>query len=143
MRWTKLKQMVESSFCEGVKGHVGLWTTRYTKGHDRQGRSWITLDGVEILNMSNFLPIGKDIADGHPDRFQKGIFAGYDLPDAMKLFIDMPVQDALISSNPLIRGLAVLDHRVGIRTLAKIDEKQEPSIVVKLILIRRSLTTVK
>jgi hypothetical protein len=93
--------------------------------------------------MSNSLRINNTIADGHPDRFARGVFAGYDLPDAMKEFIGMPIERALSSSNPLIRGLAVLDHRVGERTLEKIDEENEPPLVARLVAVRRSIRKAK
>src|SRR4051812_28421733 len=50
MKWSKLKQQVESMFAESVRGRVALWTTRYEKAHDRFGRSWITVDGREIVS---------------------------------------------------------------------------------------------
>jgi hypothetical protein len=114
-----------------------LRTTRYEKAHDRFGRSWITVDGREVANMSNYLPCGNSVADGHPDRFNAGVFAGYDLPLAMREYLVLSIDDAIASPNPLIRALAVLDRRVGERRLARIDPASEVPIVRELLALRR------
>lgn len=137
MRWSKLKQQVEAMFAECVRGRVGLWTTRYEKAHDRFGRSWITVDGREIQNMSNYLACGDSIADGHPDRFDAGVFAGYDLPMAMREYLTLSIDAAVASPNPLIRALAVLDRRTGERRLSHMVLSDEVPVVRELLTFRR------
>jgi hypothetical protein len=137
MRWTKLKQLVEGMFAEEVRGRVALWTTRYEKAHDRFGRSWVTVDGVEVVSMSNYLAVGEGIADGNSRRFEAGVFAGYDLPAAMRAFLNLSIEGALASGNPLVRMLAVLDRRCGKRRLERIDLDAELSLVAGMVLLRR------
>lgn len=139
MRWSKLKQRVEGNFADGVRGRVGLWTTRYERAHDRFGRSWITVDGREVISMSNFLPCGGSFADGNAARFGSGVFAGYDLPAAMREFLTLPVDEAIASANPLVRALAVLDRRVGRRRLARFEPGGESSLVARMLAVRRGL----
>lgn len=138
MRWSKLKQQVEARFAEGVRGRVELRTTRYAKAHDRFGRSWITVDGREIANMSNYLRCGDSNADGHPGRFEAGVFAGYDLPDAMREYLTLSIDATIASPNPLIRALAVLDRRAGDRRLGRIDAANEARVVRELLAVRQS-----
>ena len=97
MRWSKLKQTVEAMFAESVSGRVQLWTTRYAKAHDRFGRSWISIDGREVAIMANYLRCGESVADGNADRFAEGVFAGYDLPLAMREFLGMSIDSAIAS----------------------------------------------
>src|SRR5687767_9806138 len=99
MRWSKLKQQVEAMFAEGIRGRVELRTTRYEKAHDRFGRSWITIDGREVANMSNYLACGDSVADGNPGRFDAGVFAGYDLPLAMREYLTLSIDEAIGSPN--------------------------------------------
>lgn len=136
MRWSKLKQHVEAMFAGGVRGRVELRTTRYEKAHDRFGRSWITIDGREVATMSNYLACGDSVADGHPGRFEAGVFAGYDLPLAMREYLTLSIDEAIASRNPLIRALAVLDRRAGERRLARIDAANELPIVKELFAFR-------
>ena len=137
MRWSKLKQQVEAMFADAVCGRVELRTTRYAKAHDRFGRSWITVDGREVSNMSNYLACGDLVADRSPDRFDVGVFAGYDLPVAMRAYLTLSIDAAIASPNPLIRALAVLDRRAGERRLARIDPGGEVPIVRELLAVRR------
>lgn len=137
MKWSKLKQQVEAMFADGVRGRVELRTMRYEKAHDRFGRSWITVDGREVANMSNYLACGESVADGNRHRFEAGIFAGYDLPLAMREFLTLSIDAAIASPNPLIRALAVLDRRAGERRLARIDPAKEVPPVLELLAVRR------
>jgi hypothetical protein len=140
MRWSKLKQQVESIFAPDLRGRVELWTTRYTKAHDRFGRSWITLDGQELLNMSNYLSVKGKNADGYPHRFAHNTFAGYDLPLAMRQFLTLSIDQALASPNPLIQALAILDRRTGQPRLAKLNPAQLPPLPKKLLILRQHPT---
>lgn len=137
MRWSKLKQLIEEGFADCVRGRVELWTTRYVKADDRYGRSWITIDGKEIINMANRLPIGEAFADGHPHRHIAGVFAGYDLPMAMREFLGLSIDRAMASENPLLRALAALDRRTGVRLMARLAGDESP-LVQLLIDLRRS-----
>ena len=139
MRWSKLKQQVEATFADGVRGRAELRTARYEKAHDRFGRSWITVDGREVANMANYLACGDSVADGNPARFQAGVFAGYDLPLAMREYLRLSIDAAIASPNPLIRALAVLDRRAGERRLARIDPTREVAIVRELLAVRRGV----
>lgn len=137
MRWSKLKQRVEEMFAEELRGRVELRTTRYEKADDRCGRSWITVDGLEVVNMSNLLTCGDSVADGNSARFKGGLFAGYDLPLAMQEYLTLSIDSAIASPHPLIRALAVLDRRAGKRRLERIDPDKEVPLVRELLSIRK------
>lgn len=64
---------------------------------------------------------------------EKGIFAQYDFFEAVKVFLSSPIEESLKSDNPIIRSLAVIDKRVGKRTLSKLKEpmKDEKSELVR------------
>jgi hypothetical protein len=95
------------------------------------------MDGREFLNMSNYLPCGDSIADGNPVRFDVGVFAGYDLPSAMREYLTLGIDAALASPNPSIRSLGVLDRRAGRRRLARINPASETPLVRELLALRR------
>lgn len=64
---------------------------------------------------------------------EKGIFAQYDFFEAVKAFLNSPIEESLKSDNPIIKSLAVIDKRIGKRTLSKLKEpmKHEKSELVK------------
>lgn len=138
MRWSKLKQQIQANFAESVRGRVELWTTRYEKAHDRFGRSWITVDGREILNMANYLVWQAVDREDDPARFDVSAFAGFELPRVMREYLTLSIDDAIASPHPLIRALAVLDRRAGRRRLARIDPATEIPVVRELLALRLS-----
>ena len=135
MRWSKLKQQIESGFAADVAGRIQLHTTRYRNAHDGMGRSWITLDGVEILNMQH---LSGPASNEHSDRHDFGVFTAYDLPEAMLQFLNLNIEDALTSANPLIRAIAVIDRRTGRRRVQLMDPVSETFPVDALMHLRRS-----
>ena len=48
-----------------------------------------------------------------------------DFLDAVQKFFHLPIQDALLSDNYIIKVLAILDRRVGKRTLNQISSSKE------------------
>jgi len=50
MRWSKLKQQLESRFAPSVRGRVELFQTRYRHAHDSLGEAWLTLDGIRAYS---------------------------------------------------------------------------------------------
>lgn len=55
-------------------------------------------------------------------RLEEGIFDVWQFTDAVELFLSTSIECSLSSSNPLVRLLAIVDRRVGKRTLKKIME---------------------
>lgn len=55
-------------------------------------------------------------------RLENGIFDVWQFTDAVESFFCMSIDCSLVSSNPLIRLLAIVDRRVGKRTLKKLME---------------------
>lgn len=53
-------------------------------------------------------------------RLEEGIFDVWQFTDAVEEFLSLSIEESLTSQNPLIRLLAIVDRRVGIRTLTKI-----------------------
>lgn len=150
MQWSRLKRNIESFFADSVKGRVGLHSTRYRTMHDHDGRAWITLDGEEIVNMVHVWKwlrrvdqratslAGKSVRWHHDDPRVKAaeaqledecIFTQSHLGGAMHEYQSLSIADILESDNPIIRAIGMLDRRVGIRRLRKIDGPREHALV--------------
>lgn len=61
-------------------------------------------------------------------RLDEGIFDVWQFTDAVEKFLNSNIEENLYSDNPLIRLLAIVDRRVGKRTLSKIKDSisQQP-----------------
>jgi len=160
MKWSQLKARVESLFSDAVKGRVELRLTRYHKANDQLGRGWITIDRAEVVNMCFFkaeqaqyheaarlqgLRGCTDYRDpnqragylqAHQEatviRHQNSIFSSHEFQDALYEYLRMSVDDILTSDNPIIRGLGMLDRRVGKARLSKISVADQPEFVRRL-----------
>lgn len=75
--------------------------------------------------------------EAHEWVLEEGIFAQYDFYDAVEEYFHQPIENSLKSNNMLIKIFALIDRRIGKRTLVKmkesfIDEKEIVQYFYKL-----------
>jgi hypothetical protein len=165
MRWSQLRKQLQERVAPAFADRLDFHVARYRHAHDGPGRAWITLDGSEILEFSDlkfeseYYPLAQDIRelneatsfndlsqkDGYYSAYDdarritsaKANFARWDFTTAAHRFLQMPVNEALLSEEPLLRALAVLDRRIGkprLREMAK--QKSENPVVLRLLRLR-------
>jgi hypothetical protein len=137
--WADIRKILEQDLlCDSLKGRVRYFTTRYRKAHDDTGRVCVLVDENEIINMpfrieddrycetykrKNNMP-DKSFSEIHKEVFRdfadKGLYYPGDFGFALDEFLSADIQSSLYSENWLVRMFAVLDRRVGKRTLEKI-----------------------
>lgn len=138
MPWTKTRQILESDLlCDSLKGRVRYYVTRYRHAHDGTGRVCILVDKQEVINMpcenedkifaeahERFEGSGKSLFQLSEviayEYHERGDFRPYDFGSAVDIYLSQPIGDSLSSNNFLVKMLAVLDRRIGKRTLKKI-----------------------
>ena len=62
---------------------------------------------------------------------QKEIQRPKDFGDAMRAYLDMPISEALKSPDPLVKAFALVDRRLGRRTLEKLEMTDSEHTLVK------------
>jgi hypothetical protein len=145
MRWSKLKQLVEERFAPSVKGRVSLSMTRYHGAHDQEGKGTIVVDGKPILNISNYLVwreghfaqrsgLNRDEASNALS--DNNIFSTDDFWIALDRYLNLSIDEIVISNNALIRAIGMLDARLGKRRLKTLDTKEVPELVRRLYFLR-------
>jgi len=136
MKWSKLKKNIEEKFADCLKDRVHIYTTRYTTGSYYMVRGWITIDKEEIANFStpdNNNKYGWNTPDIDeriiPEKrtegltVEKGEFSRYDFTDACFDYLNMNIDEAVSSQNPIIKSFAMLDRRLGKRRLKLLKQK--------------------
>ncbi len=149
MKWSKLKQTVEEKFSDSIGERVKIYTTRYTSGSYFMVRGWITIDGIEIANFStpenyakynwNTPELDKRIPQEERNKgnaVEKGEFSRHDLMDACWSYINLSMDEALKSDNPIISAFAMLDKRHGKRRLRTIDRTNLHPLAAKMLKLR-------
>jgi len=127
MQWSQIKKRAEEFIVPELKGRIQFYITTYRRDPDSSvsspGRGWITIDGSEELSA----PSGSSV----PNR--------QDLYEALASYPSLSIDAALRSDNIIVRGLAMIDRRLGRRRLAAVDEEQEHPFVQRLLELRRAV----
>ena len=145
--WSKMRTKLENEYlADSLKGRIRYFVTTYRDSHDREGRAAILLDGKEIISGSYFeqwskahlLPKDETLEDRLRSEFpfmddtalKYSQFDQRCFYSAFQEFDNQSIEDSLKSSNLLIRIFAILDRRVGKKTLNRIKETidSEPNI---------------
>ncbi len=139
--WSDLNGRLTGFLCPELKGRLTYFLTRYHKVHNSYGRAAVRLDGRETVCFS-WIEMYRQESDLHEIWEETGVWdesdpelkakwdesAVYyemDFLAAAAEFLQMPVGEALCSDNYIIRIFAIVDRRVGKRTLGRIKESGE------------------
>lgn len=156
MKWSKLRKELKDRLADNLKNRLDYHLTSYKNSSSYLGRAWMTLDGREILNFSNqdtwneFLSYSNELAETHyishegikaTERtegkiMEKGEFSKYDFTDNAFRYLNLNVQEAIKSNNPILKALAVVDKRIGKRTLNELNKSENHPIIKHLIELR-------
>jgi hypothetical protein len=140
MQWSKLRFRVKELICPELKKRIDFFLTSYRKSHDGADKVWITIDGQRIFSCSHYPSErawhqaylsglrGKELQDHLAAR---EIHGPADFGNSMRAYMDMPVTEALKSANPLIRAFALIDRRIGRRTLQQLEISDLEHTLVK------------
>ena len=150
--WTKIRSKLENEYlADSLKGHIRYFATSYSKCPDHEGRAAILFDDKEIISGSYFEmwiphdPLSGDDAQGYSEIINNlflpngtavkyGQFDNCSFYRAFSEFDNQSIEKSLNSSNMLVRIFALLDRRVGKRTLRKMyDTINDESEVFRLV----------
>jgi hypothetical protein len=107
--------------------------------HDRfcrEGEGWFAI--LRETDQSGSLPVTSDTwASGASDEWawcpgpRDEIHPPQQLGDAMRAYLDMPIYLALRSPNPFVHSLAIIDRRIGRRTLQALEISEADHSLVR------------
>lgn len=153
IKWSKHKQIIESKICESLKKRIKIHLTHYRAVDEPESKFWITFDGKEIFSASKMKwlnewdEIKKEYSKRHDaenpfDYAEKvmhynGKYNVDDIQDSLQQYINMPIEEALVSKDFIIKAFAMIDKRTGKRRLSSIAlDTSEHQLVRKLYQIR-------
>lgn len=137
MIWSKLKKTIQPLLAASVEEHLKVHFTRYGPGESyTMNRAWLAWDGEEIstfstirwINARNSLAAqlsGDNELRMHYECFaqaenllaRRGIYPAERFLAALEQYTSLSVENALCSSDALIRAWAMFDRRLGKRRL--------------------------
>ncbi len=139
--WSGLNKQLSGFLCDELKDRITYFLTRYHQVHNAYGRASICLDGVELVIFS-WVELYKQESDCYDRWVENGEWdydtkelrekwaenatvSEYDFLKAATDFLQCSLEEALQHENVLIRVFAIMDRRVGKRTLSRIREAEE------------------
>ena len=126
--WSGMRKKLEQDYlAEPLRGHIRYFVTTYKHSPDQEGRVAILLDDREIFGGNYWDAWPDEILYPNEDPFvmMMQCYEGLnqrDFYEAFHLFDTQSVQESLCSENRIVRLFAVLDRRVGRRTLMKLRD---------------------
>lgn len=136
--WAGLNKQLSGMLCDAYKDRITYFLTRYHDVHNAYGRAAVRLDGKELAAFSwiEMYHQEADVARAFKEdetASYEGLYSDMkpkwdmgctyyemDFLSAALQFRSMAIEDALHSDNHIIRIFAILDRRVGTRTLRQI-----------------------
>ena len=153
VQWSKLKSSVKALICDELRVRVDFHVTGYHGRLSSKARSGkITVDGKPFLELSydHFCQHGDGWFASISGGQKWGIGGGpssaetewseyqldenhppQQLGDAMRAYLSMPVDEALMAGNPFLRALAIIDRRVGRRRLEGLEISETDHSLVR------------
>ena len=141
--WSALNKQLNEALCDELKDRITYFYTRFREAHDSPCCAAIRLDGKELLrfkwiqsyeqenDISALIDSGPRLSYEEMEQQMKPkwdkdfTYGGSDFIEAALSFRNMSISDALNSENYIIRVLAIMDKRVGKRTLEAIRNAKE------------------
>lgn len=171
MKWSQLKNRIEETFADSIRGRVEVWNTRYRESHDGEGEAWITIDKERVFSMACYTYLMReyeeekrlqsekgctdykdpDQAEGYYDACdeaqenmkKEGIFSLWETNGSLFNYLNLSIENAISSENPIIRAFATLDRRFGKRRLKEFNWQKEHPLVKILYKFRCEAENIK
>jgi hypothetical protein len=140
MQWSKLRSRVKDLICPELRDRIDFHVTSYRGSHDGADKVWITVDRERVFAYKHY-PYEWAERQAYYDGLKgdklkevllkNEIHGPTDFGKAMRAYLDMPIDDALVSVDPLVRAFSIVDRRLGKRALEKLQILDSEHTLVK------------
>ncbi len=154
MQWSKIRTRLRALVCPELRKRVDFHLTNCREFGSRAHELWITVDGEKVFSASycDYM-ISENVlrrergprtyAEGREGKVAHDALMRSEIHDAsitvyvFREYLDSEPHDALASTDPVLKSLAIIDRRIGQRMLARLRvEKNEHSLVRTLYKLR-------
>ncbi len=125
--WKGMKKRLEQDMlCEKLRGRVSYHFEVYPKLSNGSGCFHVMLDGETVKKFSYYYSSAKfEWSRDFPWKFpmeERDEYTSWEFAEALKAYRNQSIAESLASSNPIQRMFAIVDRRVGKRTLLKLRD---------------------
>ena len=130
--WKGMKRKLEQDLlCESLRGRVSYHFTKYSRYGSSGNCASVSLDGQPLkkfgfmyayaqLRKTGVLSEGQHVWD--IELAERDEYEDWDFMHALNVYRNQPIEMSVASDNPIIRMFAIVDRRVGKRTLARLRD---------------------
>lgn len=122
--WSDLRKRQLALLAPSLQGRVDYHLARYHEVHNSYGHAAILVDDKAAITFSWVEMYEQEMYnydDAHLPRWENdATFSDYEFIDALTAYRHLSIADALVDNDFIIRVLAILDRRVGKRTLLRL-----------------------
>ena len=147
MQWSKLKARFRAFICDELRERIDIHVTSYRESHDGAGVIWVTLDGKKLVDFEHYrfefaerVGYHRGLQGEQLEQWltSQEIHGPRSIGTAMREYLDMSIDEALASPHPIHRAFAMIDRRLGKRTLEKLQvDESEHSLIRTLFNLRK------
>ena len=148
MVWSKLRSHLREFISPTVRKRIDFHLIKYRKLGDATNEFIVTIDGDKVFsasysrhNIATYIKTRRTGLLAHGDGpepnevekslTQREIHAPQDITSSIRTYVDLDPQLALSSSDPILKALAMIDKRVGKRTLKTIELADDEHSLVR------------
>lgn len=113
-----VEHLFGNPYCYYIKGYAAM-ENRLKREGGVPCRDWV--DGVMLYEDENY-EVEKTVKAA---AVNDGVFEIYDITDGLRIYTQSPIDESLKHPDPTVRLFAVLDRRVGKRSLARLAAEVE------------------
>lgn len=127
--WSDLRSRQLALLAPALQDRVDYRLTQYHEVHNAYGRACIMVDGKEAVCFSWVEMYEQEMYgydEAHLPRWEHdAAFSDYDFILALTAYRSLSIADALAHPDFIVRVLAILDRRVGKRTLQRLVQQDD------------------
>lgn len=129
--------------CPELRDVIDFHVTRYRRAHSWISESWITVNGTRVFDCGSrtyaresayellrHRESAPDVESSEEWNLQEvlkrqEVHEPQYMGEGLRAYLDLAIDEALVSDNPFIRAFAIIDRRVGKRRLQKLRIEDE------------------
>lgn len=127
--WSDLRRRQLELLAPSLRGRVDYFLTRYHEVHNAYGRACILVDGAEAVCFSWVEMYEQEMYNYDPAHLPRwendATFCDHDFIHALAAYRSLSIAEALVHEDFIVRVLAILDRRVGRRTLQRLVQADD------------------
>jgi hypothetical protein len=148
MQWSRLRSKLREFVAPSVRKRIDFHLATYRKLSELANEFWVTVDGERVFsasvtrrNIESYILTrttglygdfdGPEMRIVDDSLIVREIHDPFDVTSSIRTYLEIDPRLSLASTDPIMKALAMVDRRVGKRTLKNIELEDDEHTLVK------------